>query len=208
MPQMVGISSNMHQYYVVYKPYLVLSQFTSVDGKQTLKDHFPVPVDCYPVGRLDHDSEGLLILTNDSSLNHRLLNPRFAHDREYWVQVEGVIAPASIRALQTGLTISVDGREYRTKPCIVDFFESAPPVPDRTPPIRYRAQLPTTWISMILREGKNRQVRKMTAKAGYPTLRLIRHRIEGLSLDGLGPGEMRALDRSTIYSLLFAERNQ
>jgi 23S rRNA pseudouridine2457 synthase len=208
MPQVVGISSNMHQYYVVYKPYLVLSQFTTVDGKQTLKDHFPVPGDCYPVGRLDHDSEGLLILTNDSALNHRLLNPRFAHDREYWVQVEGVIAPAAILALQTGLTISVDGREYRTKPCIVDSFETAPSVPDRTPPIRYRAQIPTTWISMILREGKNRQVRKMTAKAGYPTLRLIRQRIEGLSLDGLGPGEMRSLDRSTIYSLLFAERNQ
>src|ERR1700722_19655490 len=208
MPQVVGISSNMHQYYVVYKPYLVLSQFTTVDGKQTLKDHFPVPGDCYPVGRLDHDSEGLLILTNDSALNHRLLNPRFAHDREYWVQVEGVIAPAAILALQTGLTISVDGREYRTKPCIVDSFETAPSVPDRIPPIRYRAQIPTTWISMILREGKNRQVRKMTAKAGYPTLRLIRQRIEGLSLDGLGPGEMRSLDRSTIYSLLFAERNQ
>ena len=198
----------MHQYYVVYKPYLVLSQFTSEDGKQTLKDHFPVPGDCYPVGRLDYDSEGLLILTNDTALNHRLLNPRFAHDREYWVQVEGAIAPAAIRALQTGLTISVDGRDYRTKPCIVDLFETAPPVPDRTPPIRYRAQLPTTWISMILREGKNRQVRKMTAKAGYPTLRLIRQRIEQLRLEGLGPGEMRSLNRSAIYSLLFAERNQ
>jgi 23S rRNA pseudouridine2457 synthase len=198
----------MHQYYVVYKPYLVLSQFTSEDGKRTLKDCFPVPGDCYPVGRLDYDSEGLLILTNDAALNHRLLNPRFAHDREYWVQVEGAIAPAAIHALQQGLTISVDGREYRTKPCIVNPFETEPPVPDRFPPIRYRAQIPTTWISMILREGKNRQVRKMTAKAGYPTLRLIRHRIEKLSLEGLGPGEMRSLDSSAIYSLLFAERNQ
>jgi 23S rRNA pseudouridine2457 synthase len=198
----------MHQYYVVYKPYLVLSQFTSEDGKRTLKDCFPVPGDCYPVGRLDYDSEGLLILTNDAAFNHRLLNPRFAHDREYWVQVEGAIAPAAIDALQRGLIISVDGREYRTKPCIVNPFETEPPVPDRFPPIRYRAQIPTTWISMILREGKNRQVRKMTAKAGYPTLRLIRHRIEKLSLDGLGPGEMRSLDRSTLYSLLFAERNQ
>jgi 23S rRNA pseudouridine2457 synthase len=198
----------MHQYYVVYKPYLVLSQFTSEDGKRTLKDCFPVPGDCYPVGRLDYDSEGLLILTNDTAFNHRLLNPRFAHDREYWVQVEGAIAPAAIHALQRGLIISVDGREYRTKPCIVNPFETAPTVPDRFPPIRYRAQIPTTWISMILREGKNRQVRKMTAKAGYPTLRLIRHRIEKLSLDGLGPGEMRSLDRSTLYSLLFAERNQ
>ena len=201
-------AQNMHQYYVVYKPYLVLSQFTSEDGKRTLKDCFPVPGDCYPVGRLDYDSEGLLILTNDAALNHRLLNPRFAHDREYWVQVEGALAPAAIHALQRGLIISVDGREYRTKPCIVNPFETEPPVPDRFPPIRYRAQIPTTWISMILREGKNRQVRKMTAKAGYPTLRLIRHRIEKLSLEGLGPGEMRSLDSSAIYSLLFAERNQ
>ncbi len=197
----------MHQYYVVYKPYLVLSQFTSEAGKRTLKDFFPVPGDCYPVGRLDHDSEGLLILTNDPALNHRLLHPRFAHEREYWVQVEGAIAPATIQALQAGVTISVDGRDYRTKPCIVSVFEKVPSVPDRLPPIRYRAQLPTTWIRMLLREGKNRQVRKMTAKAGYPTLRLIRHSIEKLSLNGLGPGEMRSLDRSAIYSLLFAERN-
>jgi 23S rRNA pseudouridine2457 synthase len=197
----------MHQYYVVYKPFQVLSQFTATQGKRTLKDFFPVPPDCYPVGRLDFDSEGLLLLTNDTALNHRLLNPQFAHDREYWVQVEGAITPAAVRELASGVTISVDGKDYRTRTCLVRPFETPPQVPDRHPPIRYRALIPTTWISMILREGKNRQVRKMTGKVGFPTLRLIRHRIERLSLEGLNPGEMRSLNSRDIYSLLFAERN-
>ena len=106
----------MHQYYIIYKPFQVLSQFTSQEGKKTLKDFFPVPADVYPVGRLDFDSEGLLILTNDTTFNHRLLNPRFAHDREYWVQVEGDISPVAIRQLESGVTISIDGKSYRTKP--------------------------------------------------------------------------------------------
>lgn len=197
----------MHQYYIVYKPFQVLSQFTSTGGKRSLKDFFAVAPDCYPVGRLDLDSEGLLILTNDAALNHRLLNPRFAHAREYWVQVEGAVSMTPARQLEAGVTITVDGKPYRTRPCTVKIFPAAPPVPDRDPPIRYRAQIPTTWISMVLREGKNRQVRKMTAKVGHPTLRLIRRRIEGLDLNGLGPGEMRQMNERDIYSLLFAERN-
>ncbi len=197
----------MHQYYIIYKPFQVLSQFTSREGKSTLKDFFPVPADVYPVGRLDFDSEGLLILTNDTALNHRLLNPRFAHDREYWVQVEGAISPAAIGQLESGVTINIDGKSYRTKPCRAAVIVPSPQVPERFPPIRYRAQIPTSWIKMILREGKNRQVRKMTAQVGFPTLRLIRHRIEDLTVEGLAPGEMRILDRQEIYSLLFAERN-
>lgn len=197
----------MHQYYIIYKPFQVLSQFTSQEGKLTLKDFFPVPADVYPVGRLDFDSEGLLILTNDTVLNHRLLNPRFAHDREYWVQVEGAISPAAIRQLEAGVTISIDGKSYRTQPCQSQIMDFSPRVPERFPPIRYRAQIPTSWIKMILHEGKNRQVRKMTAQVGFPTLRLIRYRIEELTIEGLGPGEMRILDRQEIYSLLFAERN-
>jgi 23S rRNA pseudouridine2457 synthase len=197
----------MHQYYVVYKPFQVLSQFTSQEGKQTLKDFFPVPGDVYPVGRLDFDSEGLLILTNDTALNHRLLNPRFAHEREYWVQVDGAITPEAIRTLESGVTITVDGKPYRTKRCIVQLFETPPVVPDRHPPIRYRANIPTTWIRMILTEGKNRQVRKMTAQAGFPTLRLIRYRIEKVELAGLKPGEMRSPSGNEMYSMLFAERN-
>jgi 23S rRNA pseudouridine2457 synthase len=197
----------VHQYYVIYKPFQVLSQFTSQEGKKTLKDLFPVPADVYPVGRLDFDSEGLLILTNDTALNHRLLNPRFAHDREYWVQVEGAITPSALHQLATGVTIAIDGKSYRTKPCTATAMEAEPPVPQRNPPIRYRAQIPTSWIRMILHEGKNRQVRKMTAQAGFPTLRLIRHRIEGVTVEGLNPGEMRSLKKAEIYSLLFAERN-
>jgi 23S rRNA pseudouridine2457 synthase len=197
----------MRQYYIVYKPFQVLSQFTSPEGKQSLKDFFPVPPDCYPVGRLDFDSEGLLILTNDTALNHRLLDPRFAHDREYWVQVEGALPAVAMRQLEAGVTIAIDGKPYRTRTCIVETFDTAPPVPDRHPPIRYRARIPTTWIRMVLREGKNRQVRKMTARVGFPTLRLIRWRIEGLNLEGLGPGEMKTMTERDIYSLLFAERN-
>lgn len=197
----------MHQYYVVYKPFQVLSQFSPQEGKRTLKDLFAVPGDCYPVGRLDFDSEGLLILTNDTALNHRLLNPQFAHEREYWVQVDGAITPAAIRELETGVDINIDGRSYRTRPCVVRPFETMPAVPDRHPPIRYRAQIPTSWVRMFLREGKNRQVRKMTASVGFPTLRLIRYRIEKLSLDGLTPGEMHSVSSRDIYSLLFAERN-
>src|ERR1700743_1332093 len=154
----------MHEYYVVYKPFQVLSQFTSQEGKQTLKDFFSVPGDCYPVGRLDFDSEGWLILTNDTALNHRLLNPEFAHQREYWVQVDGAISSEAIRTLESGVTIAIDGKPYRTKPCIAQIFETLPIVPDRNPPIRYRANIPTTWIRMLLPEGKNRQGRKMTAQ--------------------------------------------
>lgn len=198
----------MRQYYVVYKPFQVLSQFTSQEKKRTLKDFFPVPADCYPVGRLDFDSEGLLILTNDAALNHRLLNPRFEHEREYWVQVEGLFSAVPLRQLESGVEITVDGKAYRTRPCTIEIIAGAVAVPDRHPPIRYRASIPTSWIRMVLREGKNRQVRKMTAKVGFPTLRLIRWRIEGLNLEGMRPGEMKAIDERAIYSLLFAERNR
>jgi 23S rRNA pseudouridine2457 synthase len=197
----------VHQYYIIYKPFQVLSQFTSQEGKRTLKDFFPVPADVYPVGRLDFDSEGLLILTNDTTFNHRLLNPRFAHDREYWVQVEGDISSAAIRQLESGVIINIDGKSYRTKPAKATAMASLPQVPERFPPIRYRAQIPTSWIKMILHEGKNRQVRRMTAQVGFPTLRLIRYRIGQLTVEGLAPGEMQTMDRQEIYSLLFAERN-
>ena len=197
----------MHQYYIIYKPFQVLSQFTSQEGKRTLKDLFPVPGDVYPVGRLDFDSEGLLILTNDKQFNHRLLNPRFEHEREYWVQVDGAITPAALHQLAQGISIAVDGASYRTKPCKATQIDP-PPVPERHPPIRYRANIPTSWISMTLLEGKNRQVRKMTAHVGFPTLRLIRCRIERLTLEGLAPGEMRTMHRQELYPLLFDERNR
>jgi 23S rRNA pseudouridine2457 synthase len=162
-------------YCIVYKPFNVLSQFTSGEGKQTLKNFFDVPPDVYAVGRLDYDSEGLLLLTNDKKINNQLLNPSFAHEREYWVQVDGEITDEAIRNLETGVDITVDGKTYRTKKCCAAVFKIPPVVPDRNPPIRYRKSLPTSWIKLVLTEGKNRQVRKMTAAVGFPTLRLIRY---------------------------------
>ena len=181
----------------------MLSQFTSGDGKQTLKDFFDVPGNVYPVGRLDYDTEGLLILTNDNQLNHNLLNPMFAHEREYWVQVEGEITTPGLASIEAGVTITIDGKWYQAKPCKAKKIFPAPLVAERNPPIRFRKNIPTSWIALILTEGKNRQVRKMTAKAGFPTLRLIRYRIEKLTLEGLLPGEMRIISRDALYALLF-----
>src|SRR6476659_6288504 len=172
----------MKQYFIVYKPYLVLSQFISQLNKQTLADYFAVPKNVYPVGRLDEDSEGLLILTNDEQLNHRLLNPSFEHEREYFVQVDGAITQEAIQQLQQGVEINVNGKMYKTKSCKVELFKEAPTVPERNPPIRFRKEIPAPWIKMILTEGKNRQIRKITAKVGFPTLRLIRYRIEEIEL--------------------------
>lgn len=195
----------MNHYFIIYKPYLVQSQFSPVEGKQSLADFFDVPKDVYPVGRLDHDSEGLLILTNDKQLNHRLLHPSFQHEREYWVQVDGAITNAAIETLEIGVTISIDGKKHYTSPCDVSLFSDEPKVPARNPPIRFRKEIPAPWISMILTEGKNRQVRRMTASVGFPTLRLIRYRIEGITIDGLQPGDLVSLTRQQLYQQLFHE---
>lgn len=179
----------------------MLSQFTSQEGKQTLKDYFNVPHDVYPVGRLDCDSEGLLILTNDKKVNNLLLDPKHKHQREYWVQVDGSINLDAVKKLQQGVIISVDGKQHQTKRCVVNFFENDPIVPERNPPIRFRKNIPTSWISIKLTEGKNRQVRKMTAAVGFPTLRLIRYSIEQCTIEGLQPGEMRMLTEKELYSM-------
>ena len=192
----------MNRYFIVYKPYLVLSQFTSENGQQTLADFFSVPKDIYAVGRLDYDSEGLLILTNDKALNHRLLNPSFQHEREYYVQVDGAITDDAIKQLQQGVDINIDGKIYHTKPCKVSRLSDDKNVPPRNPPIRFRKEIPAPWISMILTEGKNRQVRKMTAKIGFPTLRLIRQRIVNIELETMQPGDMIELSEKVIYKKL------
>jgi len=188
---------------IIYKPFNVLSQFTSEEGKQTLQNHFDVPKDVYPIGRLDYDSEGLLILTNDKKINHLLLNPSFAHEREYWVQVDGIITEQAKDDLQNGVDITVEGKLYRTKKCKAAIFKTEPVVPERIPPIRYRKNLPTSWIKLTLTEGKNRQVRKMTAAVGFPTLRLIRYRIGKCNIEGLNPGEMRIFSQKELNHLLF-----
>jgi 23S rRNA pseudouridine2457 synthase len=188
------------RYFIIYKPYNMLSQFSEVpEGTPTLKELYDFPTDVYPVGRLDKDSEGLLILTNDKSLNHKLLNPDFEHEREYWVQVEGIPTKEALQQLEKGVMI----QGYKTKAARAYAFDTPPPMPDRNPPIRYRKNVPDTWISLSLIEGKNRQVRKMTAAVGYPTLRLVRTRIENIRLGSMQPGEVKEISREELYKKLF-----
>lgn len=180
-------------YILFHKPYDVLSQFTGEPGQKTLAD-FNLPKAIYAAGRLDKDSEGLLLLTNDGDLIHRLLEPRFAHERTYWVQVEGVITQKALESLQEGVVI----QNYQTKPCQAHFLSDAPLVSGRIPPIRYRKNIPTSWVEITLTEGKNRQVRRMTAQVGHPTLRLIRVAIGELQLGNLLPGQFKKIDREQI----------
>ena len=178
----------------------MLTQFSGEGPTLATLGEFPKEV--YPVGRLDKDSEGLLLLTDDKSLNHQLLNPRFAHQRTYYVQVEGIPTPEALAQLQAGVTIQVDGKAYRTKPAVAKLLEDAPILPDRDPPIRYRASIPDRWLALTLIEGKNRQVRKMTAAVGFPTLRLVRFSMEKITLDGMGVGEVRELSQEVVYRAL------
>jgi 23S rRNA pseudouridine2457 synthase len=192
----------LYRYFVVHKPFRVLSQFTSKEGKKTLKNFFDVPAHVYPVGRMDYDSEGLLILTDDRYLNDLLLNPLHKHEREYWAQVEGIITQKAIADLQEGVNINIDGKIYLTEKCVAKIILPPPVISERNPPIRFRKNVPESWLKIILTEGKNRQVRKMTAKIGFPTLRLIRYRIEKITIEHLRPGEMKMLSHTELYNLL------
>ncbi len=190
----------MASYFITYKPFGVLTQFSGEGPTLATLGEFPKEV--YPVGRLDKDSEGLLLLTDDKSLNHQLLNPRFAHQRTYYVQVEGIPTSEALAQLQAGVTIQVDGKPFRTKPALVKLLDEAPTLPDRDPPIRFRAAIPDRWLALTLIEGKNRQVRKMTAAVGFPTLRLVRYSMEKITLDGMGVGEVRELSQDVVYRAL------
>jgi len=191
------------EYYLIYKPYQVLSQFTSSDGKLCLKDILNVPKDVYPVGRLDYDSEGLLLLTNDTSINHQLLHPKFAHARTYWVQVDGAITNDAIESLSKGVTISVDGKTYATKKAVLKILPDNLLVPERNPPIRVRKSIPTSWVSIQLTEGKNRQVRKMFASVGFPVVRLIRSQIGQFSIAQMQPIDCLSLSFEEVQNALF-----
>ena len=191
------------EYYLIYKPYQVLSQFTSTDGKICLKDILNVPKDVYPVGRLDYDSEGLLLLTNDTRINHQLLHPKFAHARTYWVQVEGLMSNDAIEKLSNSVTISIDGKNYDTKKADLHILQDDIVVPERNPPIRVRKTIPTSWVSIQLTEGKNRQVRKMFASVGFPVLRLIRSKIGRFSIDQMQPGDCLSLHFEEVKKALF-----
>ena len=186
------------RYLLFWKPYGVLSQFTPEPGSKhrTLADFIAMP-GVYPVGRLDWDSEGLLLLTDDGELQHRWTDPRFEHPRTYWAQVEGSPSEAALAFLRTGVKI----QDYTTRPAKARLLEpdEVSRLPDREVPIRFRAALPTSWIELELTEGRNRQVRRMTAAVGLPTLRLIRVRSGELNLDGLEPGKWREIAIANRY---------
>lgn len=182
-----------HRYLLFHKPYGVLCQFTSEGGKLCLKDFIDVP-DVYACGRLDWDSEGLLLLTDDGPLIHRLTSPASKLPKVYRAQVEGLPNDAALEALRRGVIIE----GTRTLPAGAERWPAGESVPPRDPPIRARKHIPASWISLTLIEGRNRQVRKMTAAVGHPTLRLIRHAIGPFTLEALEPGRWRELDARAI----------
>lgn len=170
------------------KPYGVLCQFTDADGRRTLAE-FVTQKDVYPAGRLDHDSEGLLLLTDDGGLAHKLTDPRHKQPKTYLVQVDGEVSDEAIGALRRGVML----KDGITLPAGVEHMGEPDWLWPRDPPVRFRKSVPTSWLSITLREGRNRQVRRMTAAVGFPTLRLIRVSIGGYALDGLAGGETRRL---------------
>ncbi|WP_421765521.1 pseudouridine synthase [Ekhidna sp.] len=188
-------------YYVIHKPFKVLSQFSNEANNIGLGEIYAgLPKDVYPVGRLDLDSEGLLILTNDKSLNNRLLNPKHHHKRIYWVEVDGQPDPKGLKQLESGVDININGKTHFTKKAKVKVI--APDVEERNPPVNYKKHPVRSWLQIELTEGKNRQVRRMTAKVGHPTLRLIRVAIEDLSLEPLKSGEITQISEKVIYKKL------
>ena len=189
-----------YRYILFYKPYGVLSQFTDGNGetqRRTLKDYISIS-GVYPVGRLDWDSEGLMLLTDRGQLQHRLSHPQFEHQRTYWAQVERIPDADAIAHLQQGVIIE----KYRTRPAKVQLLNSEPQLPPRNPPIRFRKNVPTAWLEISLTEGKNRQVRRMTAAVGFPTLRLVRVAIAHLKLGELELGQWRDLTADELNLLL------
>lgn len=186
------------RYLLFHKPYRVLTAFTDPEGRATIADYVPVP-DVYAVGRLDYDSEGLLLLTDDGWLNHRLTHPRYEHPKTYWVQVEQDPDKAALSALRGG--VLVKGRETLAAEVERLNDELVAQIAPRSEPIRYRVNVPTAWLRIVLREGRKRQVRHMTAAVGYPTLRLIRMAIGPLQLGDLAPGAWRDLTKQELHAL-------
>jgi len=179
------------------KPFGVLTQFTSAEGRATLADYIKVP-GVYAAGRLDADSEGLLVLTDDGVLQARISHPRHKLEKTYWAQVEGIPDTSALERLRSG----VDLGDFQTRPCRARLIEEPENLWPRDPPIRYRKEIPTTWLELVIAEGKNRQVRRMTAKVGYPTLRLIRWAVGEMTLAGLANGESRFLTAEEVARLI------
>jgi 23S rRNA pseudouridine2457 synthase len=190
------MSRDQRRVIAFHKPFDVLTQFTDASGRPTLKDFITIP-GVYPAGRLDRDSEGLLLLTNDGRLAQRLTDPRFHHPKTYFVQVERIPLPEALEALRRGVLL----RDGLTRPAETSLLGDSLAFPERSTPIRFRKNVPTTWLRMTIREGRNRQVRRMTAAVGHPTLRLIRVAIGSISLGELRPGAWRDLTREELASL-------
>lgn len=184
------------KYIILNKPFEVLTQFTDEAGRATLKDYVKVS-GIYPVGRLDYDSEGLVLLTDDKTLQHRLSDPKFKIEKTYWVQVDGVPTEEALLQLQRGVII----KGVRTVPAKAKVLEEEPQVWERSKPIRFRKNIPTSWIEIKISQGMNRQVRRMTAAVGFPTLRLIRPSIGPLTIGNLQPGEYRELTPAEVTKL-------
>lgn len=192
-----------YKYYIFFKPYNVLSQFTREQGSESIADYFFLDdKDVYPVGRLDKDSEGLLLLTNDKSLNKILLNPKSEKEKTYIAQVEGVFNKEAAKKIQKGVEITLDKIPYKTLPANANKINEPLNLPERFPAVRYRKDIPTSWVEIRLMEGKNRQVRKMLAKVGFPVLRLIRTQIEDLKMDNIQPGDILEISRDVLYRKL------
>lgn len=187
----------MQVYYLIYKPFNVLSQFTPEHGNECLIDFISVEKDVYPVGRLDKDSEGLLLLTNDKSLNYKILSPENHISKTYWVQVDGAITKEAIEKLKSGVQINIKKKTYFTLPAEVEEVHTSILL-ERNPPVRFRKNIPTSWISIKIREGKNRQVRRMTAAVGFPTLRLVRVAIGNLKMTNFESGNIEKLSKEVI----------
>lgn len=181
-----------------HKPYGVLSQFTPDGSPNRPLAAFGFPKGVYPIGRLDADSEGLLLLSDEAALNARLLHPRHGHARLYWAQVERIPTPEALAQLERGVVVA--GRQ--TLPCRARFLDPQPAVPPRDPPIRFRKNVADCWIELALTEGKNRQVRRMTASTGHPTLRLLRVQIGGFHLGDLPPGQWRDLTAAERHAVI------
>lgn len=191
-----GLNNRPFRYFLFNKPFGVLCQFSDKEGRPVLGDYFNFPQDVYPAGRLDFDSEGLLLLTNDKSLINFLLNPKNKHEREYYVQIEGIPGENELKLLEAGIVI----QNKKTLPAKVKIINE-PLFPERIPPVRFRKSVPTRWISLTLVEGRNRQVRRMTAAIGFPTLRLVRVRILNFHLDELKPGEVKEISAENFHLL-------
>ena len=189
-------------YILFYKPFQVLSQFSEEGDKKTLAHFFDgIEKNIYPVGRLDYDSEGLLLLTNDTRLNQQLLNPKSAHQKTYFVQVEGTPTKEMLQQLAAGVIISVNGKSHKTAPAKVSVISEPENIPERNPPIRVRKNIPTSWLTLSISEGKNRQVRKMTAAVGLPTLRLLRYAIGSVEIGNMQPGDFIYLRPNLVKKL-------